>query len=163
MIEQNESSERKSALVAEIGATVMRWQDATQKFDELVGELYGLNAAERHCLSFLWSGPQAASAIAREIRLTPAAVTALIDRLEKRGYVTRSPDPQDRRKVRIEATEQTGAMVAEMYKPLGDAGAAMLARYTLKELETVARVLVEALAVQDETTERLAARLGKDG
>src|SRR6478736_6707942 len=90
------SSAGKAALVEAIGNVVVRWQDATQKYDEAVGEIYGLGPAERLCLSFLWPGPQTASAIARETRLTPAAVTSLIDRLESRGYVRRTPDSNDR-------------------------------------------------------------------
>jgi len=75
------SRDDKSALIEQLGLVIVRWQDATQKYDEAVGEIYGLSAAERLCLSFLWPGPQTASAIARETRLTPAAVTSLIDRL----------------------------------------------------------------------------------
>ncbi|WJI48228.1 MarR family transcriptional regulator [Mesorhizobium sp. C120A] len=37
------------------------------------------------------AGP--ANLVARETNLTPAAVTTLIDRLEKRGFVSRQPDP----------------------------------------------------------------------
>ena len=34
------------------------------------------NSAERRCLSFVSQGPQAASAIAKETKLTPAAIVA---------------------------------------------------------------------------------------
>ena len=102
MIEQSRSRTPKAALIDDVGGMVVRLQDATQRYDEAVGEVYGLGPAERLCLSFLLEGPQAASAIARQVRLTPAAVTALIDRLEARGYVSRKPDPADRRKVMVE-------------------------------------------------------------
>jgi hypothetical protein len=62
-------------------------QDATETFDETVGRLNDLNSADRRCLSFVSQGLQTASAIAKETALTPAAVTALIDRLETRGWV----------------------------------------------------------------------------
>src|ERR1700755_3561286 len=101
------SSDGKTALIEALGLVVVRWQDATQKYDEAVGEIYALSAPERLCLSFLWPDPQTASAIARHIRLTPAAVTALIDRLEKRGFVRRLLDPGDRRKVLVEGAEET--------------------------------------------------------
>ena len=58
------SRDGKSALVDEIGQVVVRFQDATQKHDEAVGEVYGLGPAERLSLSFLWDGPKTASAIA---------------------------------------------------------------------------------------------------
>ena len=71
------SSGGKAALIEELGKVVVRWQDATQKYDEAVGEIYGLGATERLALSFLWDGPKTATAIAKHTRLTPAAVTAL--------------------------------------------------------------------------------------
>ena len=84
----------------------MRWQDETQAYDEAVGERLGLNAAERRCLGFLHGGPQPAGAIAAAIGLTPAAVTALVDRLEARGLLTRKRSEEDRRKVIIEGDGQ---------------------------------------------------------
>ena len=152
------STPEKKTLVEAIGHLVMRFQDATQQFDEEVGELYGLNAAERHCLSFLYRGPQTPGAIAREIRLTPAAVTALVDRLERRGFVTRTADPNDRRKVLVAFTEQTARMTAEVYTPTGEAGARMLAEFSEKELATFAKILKRSIAIQEEMTVKLLSR-----
>jgi DNA-binding MarR family transcriptional regulator len=157
MIEQKQSS-GKAAVIDELGGLVVRWQDATQKHDETVGEIYGLGPAERLCLSFLWRGPQTASAIAREVRLTPAAVTALIDRLENRGFVRRTADANDRRKVVVEAADATLEVTAEAYLPLRDAGATMLAKYSEAELRLFADVLGDMLRVQEEMTARLLAR-----
>jgi len=155
------SSPGKTALITELGNVVVRWQDATQKYDEAVGEIYGLGPAERLCLSFLWPGPQTASAIAREIRLTPAAVTALIDRLEKRGFVRRKADPNDRRNVVVEAAEEAQRVTVEAYLPLRDAGAENLAKYSEAELKVVADVLADSLKIQEEMTRRLLQRHGK--
>lgn len=152
------SSPDKATLIETLGRIVVRWQDATQKYDEAVGAIYGLNASERLCLSFLWPGPQTASAIAREIRLTPAAVTALIDRLEKRGFVRRRPDPDDRRKVWVEAAEEAHRVTAEAYLPLGAAGEVLLAKYTVAELQVVEAVLTESMALQEKMTGELLAR-----
>ena len=155
------SSGGKAALVEAIGNVVVRWQDATQKYDEAVGEIYGLGPAERLCLSFLWPGPQTASAIAKHTRLTPAAVTALIDRLEKRGFVRRKADPDDRRKVLVEAADETRRVSAEAYLPLRDAGAESLAKYSEAELKVVADVLADSLKIQEEMTRRLLERHGR--
>jgi DNA-binding MarR family transcriptional regulator len=148
----------KNDVIDRIGRLVMRFQDASQQFDEKVGELYDLNAAERHCLSFLvGSGPQTASAIAREIRLTPAAVTALVDRLERRGYVRRSSDPGDRRKVLVSAAERTTLLAEAVYARSAEAGAEMLARHSEAELLGFARLLEEVVTVQERLTEELVA------
>ncbi|HVY51517.1 MAG TPA: MarR family transcriptional regulator [Devosia sp.] len=161
MIEQKESRDEKSVLIEELGRGLVRWQDATQRYDEAVGEIYGLNATERLCLSFLWLGPQTASAIARHTRLTPAAVTALIDRLEERGFVRRLSDPRDRRKVLVEQAEAARKVTAEAYEPLGELGAKALAKYSLDELKVVKSVLEDSLALQEDMTQRLLARHGR--
>jgi DNA-binding MarR family transcriptional regulator len=44
--------------------------------------------------------------LAREIVLSKAGLTSLIDRLDKRSLVQRVPDPDDRRAVRIKLTKQ---------------------------------------------------------
>src|ERR1700682_5816702 len=97
------SSGKRDELVTAIGVAIMRWQDATEAFDEAVGRLHDLNSADRRCLSFVSLGPQTAGAIAREAAFPPAAVTSLIDRLETRKLVHRRPDASDRRKVLVEA------------------------------------------------------------
>lgn len=155
------SSAKKAALIDSLGKLVVRWQDATQKFDEAVGEAYDLNANERHCLSYLWQEPRTASAIAREVRLTPAAVTALIDRLERRGYVRRESDPGDRRKVMVRATDAAARLAIEAYGPTEKAGQELLARYTEAELEVLLRFAREALALQEEMTRDFLARHAK--
>lgn len=43
--------------------------------------------------------------VARALSVTPAVVTGLIDRMERRGYVRRSESPTDRRRVQIELTD----------------------------------------------------------
>src|SRR3954464_4165171 len=112
MIEINSSSKNRQDMTAAIGLTIMQWQDGTQAYDEAVGARLGLNMAERHCIGLLHGGPQSAGAGAPATGLTPAAVTALIDRLEARGLLTRTRSLEDRRKVVIEATEATRELSA---------------------------------------------------
>jgi len=161
MIEQYKSRGPKAALIEQLGGLVVRMQDGTQRYDEAVGEVYGLGAAERLCLSFLLEGPQTASAIAKHVRLTPAAITALIDRLEARGYVRRKPDPSDRRKVFVEMAEATTKLAAEAYLPLQEAGAANLAKYTETELKLFVKFLSDSIVIQERLTRDFLERNGK--
>jgi len=154
MIEVNSSSDGKAELVQRLGTLIVRWQEATQRFDEEVGAMFQLGPAERLCLSFLTSGPQTASAIARATRLTPAAVTSLIDRLEARNFVRRRADPHDRRKVLVEAAEATAAVIEKAYAPMAIAGAASLGRRSTEELRLLTEVIEEVLAIQEQMTEQ---------
>lgn len=150
MIEVFSSSDAKAQLVEQLGTLIVRWQEATQRYDEEVGALFQLGSAERLCLSFLTSGPQTASAIARATRLTPAAVTSLIDRLEAREFVRRRADPQDRRKVLVEAAAATFALIDKAYAPMAAAGAEALGRRSIDELRLLTEVINEVLGIQND-------------
>lgn len=45
--------------------------------------------------------------LARYLGITSASTTALLDRLERSGHISRSPNPDDRRSIVIEATEKS--------------------------------------------------------
>ena len=138
-----------------ITQAVMRWQEATQAYDEAVGERAGLNIAERRALALLMEGAQPAGAIATATALTPAAVTALIDRLEKRDLVRRTRSAEDRRKVMVEGGDAARELAETYYGPVARAGAAMLDRYSDTELGVIERFVQDALALQDKELARL--------
>jgi DNA-binding MarR family transcriptional regulator len=150
--ENRENREKSAALVAEIGRLVMRWQDATQEFDDAVGRRHDLNAADRRCLALISGGPRSATEIAAETALAAASVTSLIDRLEARKLVRRLPDPRDRRRVLVEATEKARKLIAAHYLPIATAGAEMLSAYSAADLEAVRRFVSDALALQERMT-----------
>jgi DNA-binding MarR family transcriptional regulator len=157
MIEINSSSGYRDEMTTAIGLAVMQWQDATQAYDEAVGARLGLNMAERHCIGLLYGGPQSAGAIAAATGLTPAAVTALIDRLEARGLLTRTRSLEDRRKVVIEATEITRELSARYYGAIAREGEKVIATFGDDELATIARFINAALDLQRAQLERLKA------
>jgi DNA-binding MarR family transcriptional regulator len=155
MIERNTSSCDREALMAAIGKAVMRWQDETQAYDEAVGEIVGLNAAERRCMGVLHHGAQTAGTLASVTGLTPAAITALIDRLVERGLVTRKRDTEDRRKVIVEGTEAARRMGEDYYGDIARDGLAMLSRFSNAELGVALEFLTAAADLQREHLARL--------
>ena len=157
MVEINLSTGNRQALVAAIGEAVMRWQDATQAYDEAVGERLELNAAERRTLSFLFPGPQPAGAIAAAVSLTPAAVTALIDRLEARGFLKRERSAEDRRKVMVDVTEKARAATARYYLPLAAAGERFMRQFSEEQLAFALEFLKGATAIQQKALDELVA------
>ncbi|UYN98155.1 MAG: MarR family transcriptional regulator [Devosia sp.] len=148
---------RTSALVNEVGERIMRWQEAAQRFDEAVGRRWKLAASERLCLSFLARGPQSASAIAHATQLTPAAVTALVDRLEARGFVSRGPDPADRRRVLVGLAKAAEDLIRTAYTPLQQAGNTMLSGLSEDDLKTFSRLLGQSIDIQEDMRKRLEA------
>lgn len=54
------------------------------------------------------------SELAKEMMLSTSAMTNRLDRLEKRGLITRTMDPNDRRGLRIELSDEGFALADEM-------------------------------------------------
>jgi DNA-binding MarR family transcriptional regulator len=72
--------------------------------EAVAGEL-GVGASEIVALAFLYrDGPHTPSDIGHLLNLTSGSVTALLDRLESAAFVTRSPNPDDRRSLLATAT-----------------------------------------------------------
>ena len=62
-----------------------------------------INGTDFECLDVLdWTGPIPAGELARRLGITSGAVTGVIDRLERGGWVHRLADPSDRRRVIVE-------------------------------------------------------------
>lgn len=64
------------------------------------------------------SGPMTPTAIAEALGMTTASVTGLLDRLVAAGFVTRSPNPLDRRSVLVSLTEngrRAGNAIFELF------------------------------------------------
>ena len=83
-------------------------------FFQAVAERSGMNPTDLQCVAVLTStGPITAGQLAEKMGLTTGAVTGVVNRLERAGYVRREPDPQDGRRVIIqpvfEMLEQGGA------------------------------------------------------
>src|SRR3954454_1764219 len=78
-------------------------QDAA--FDNLAAERLQVNRTDLHCLNAIENGGGlTAGQLASQTGLTTGAVTGVIDRLERAGLARRTPDPDDRRRVKVEVT-----------------------------------------------------------
>lgn len=109
-------------------------------FHESVGRLLGLSAVERKCLDLLRRlGPVTAGGIGEHTGLTTGAVTRMVDRLGKAGYVERTTDPHDRRKVvvRLLPNERMDALMATAFGPYVEDMASIMTRYDETELRAI--------------------------
>lgn len=103
-------------LSARFLTAIRRHQNASDMVDEAVAELLGINLTDARCLDIIdQNGPMTPSALAAESGLSAAAVTTVVDRLEKSGYALRKPDAVDRRRVQVEVTDETRRMSALIY------------------------------------------------
>jgi DNA-binding MarR family transcriptional regulator len=95
--------------------------------------------------------------VARSLNVTPAVVTGLIDRLERRGYVRRVASQFDRRRVHIELTTAGEDVRDQAEDQLAARLEALIATLSRDEINT----LEEGLRVMDKVIDSIAPRRSK--
>ncbi|MGH3151388.1 MAG: MarR family winged helix-turn-helix transcriptional regulator [Streptosporangiaceae bacterium] len=97
--------------------TVLLSQDAASSLARM-----GLTEARTHLIWELRKlGPCPQRTLASALRVTPRAVTALVDGLVETGFVTREPCPTDRRAILVTFTElgrSTAQVLADSHREL---------------------------------------------
>jgi DNA-binding MarR family transcriptional regulator len=144
--------------MAALGQAVRANQASVDAFDEAIAQRFGVNRTDLRCLDLLMEelgGEATPGQLGTRLGLTTGSVTAMIDRLAKLGYVTRSPDPTDRRKVVVRPTDTILDKSREIYGRLVAGGVELLAKYTDEELELLIDFQVRARALQEEQLKRL--------
>src|SRR6185369_12022646 len=133
-----------TARLTRVGAHLARRQDA-------VFGRFGLGRGEVGALSALRiAGPPhrlSPTHLAKGLMLSSAGVTSRIDRLERRGLVRRLDDPNDRRGVLIELTDQGRQVVDEAVAALAISDRQLLDRLDPEEVEQLEGLLRKVLAL----------------
>jgi DNA-binding MarR family transcriptional regulator len=126
--------EDRRALIEAVGAAMRGYQRATDALDDAIADRFGINRTDLRHLDLLYDGPLSAGQLSERSGLSPAAMTTLIDRLERKGYVRRVRDANDRRRVFVELTDLARKAAWEMYGPVVREGQQLLAEYTDEQL-----------------------------
>src|SRR4051794_28602849 len=145
----------RQALIGDLGHAMQAYQRSTQAFDDEVGRVLGLNPADLRCLDWLTDGPMSASRLAEATGLSSAATTAMIDRLERKGFVRRVRHDTDRRQVLVELTAAGTARTWAIYGRLAEAGQQLFARFDKGALQDMLDNLMAMRVVTDAERDRL--------
>jgi DNA-binding MarR family transcriptional regulator len=152
---------RRTQLLHQLTDEIRAGQRATDEVDEAVTAVMGINRTDGKILDILDQfGRMSAGELARHSGLTTGAVTAVIDRLERAGYVERVADPGDRRRVLVDVTDKTRKLTWElMGRPLGEAARPLIERYTAEQLELLLDFTRAGRQMQERHAEWLRERL----
>ncbi|WAL66281.1 MarR family transcriptional regulator [Amycolatopsis cynarae] len=106
-----------------------------------IAEQMGLSATDHKALDLASraEGPLTAGRIAQLTGLSTGAVTGVIDRLERAGFVRRVRDTKDRRKVLVEILPFDEEKFAPLFASALDAVEQVLERFSPAERETIER------------------------
>jgi DNA-binding MarR family transcriptional regulator len=152
-----QSRKRKKELIDELVREFRISGNQDSAYDNLAAERLGVNDTDLHCLNIIEnSGGLTAGELAAEAGLTTGAVTGVIDRLEKAGYARRVPDPEDRRRVKVEVTPAFYARADRIWGPMAaDWHSTLAERFTAEQLEQVLGFLRATNEVGREHLERV--------
>lgn len=136
----------------EVESAVQRMQRIVKairrQMDETLGE-FGLSFGEWGILGHLsLSGPPYRSSpgqLSEKEGLSSGAMTNRLDRLEKAGLIRRLPDPNDRRGLQIELTDQGHGLWAKALGAQASKEAAVAAALSERELAQLNKLLRKVL------------------
>lgn len=121
-------------------------------------DLYSRQLSIRHSLTgpqlvclrqLLRSGAMTPGQLAREISLSPATISGILDRLERRGYLTRTRRPEDKRQVLVELTDSGRELVDRTPLPLHERFTRRLAELPEARQAEIERVLQQVVTMME--------------
>lgn len=125
-------------------------------YHSTLAAITGLSPTEWKALELIQRlGPVTAGVLARESGLAPASVTALITRLERKGYAQRLPNPADGRSVLVEMVPGRLDAGTPVFDDFLRSLHALYEEFSDDELRSIGRFLDEAARRQHEATGRL--------
>lgn len=146
-------------LLQALALTGRRHSDAVVMYHSTLAERVGIGPSEWKTLSILErEGPLSAGDLSDRSGLAPASVTGIIDRLERGGWVHRTRDPSDRRRVIVTLdTEATAEKYGFLFSGLRRRLDEIYQEYTDQQLELMIEVLEKsAVALREATREHQA-------
>jgi DNA-binding MarR family transcriptional regulator len=139
--------DRTKGLVDEIvGDLARRNSTATVLFHHAIAERLGLGPSDHKCLDLVRErGPVTAAELATLTGLSTGAITGVVARLLRAGFVAREPDPHDGRKQILTITAKAHHQLRQVFDGLSDdTSAALINGFDDDQLATIAEFLRRA-------------------
>lgn len=124
-----------------------RLHAAIDQLDAKAASAAGISRNDLRCLNRLEHGPLTPKAIGQHLGLTSGSITALLDRLEQRGLIRRSPHPDDRRAVLVYMEPKVFKELAAVYRPFGEALVELTQKLSKREATNAVKHLESVSAV----------------
>jgi DNA-binding MarR family transcriptional regulator len=149
-------SAERARLLQALEAELRTMSTRTVMLSQAIAGRLGLSPTDLETLEQLEThGPVTAGRLAELTGLTTGAITGLVDRLERGGFVRRERDPTDRRRVIVRLVPERARRIGRMFEPVSRAMAELHARYSDAELALLLDYATRANAVGHEMTSRI--------
>jgi DNA-binding MarR family transcriptional regulator len=125
---------------------------------QAIAQSVGLNATDTKCIDLISrepGGAVTAGRLSEMTGLTTGAITHILDRLEKRGFIDRVRDTVDRRKVLVRLRPESLEPLIPKYEAIGKAYLSLAGQYSDKELQLICRYMEQASEISKRELARL--------
>ena len=119
---------------------------------QAIAQSVGLNATDTKCIDLMLRGPRGsltAGWLSDMTGLTTGAITHILDRLEKRGFIERLRDTQDRRKIFVRVRPERLEPLLPKYEEIGKAFIKLAEQYGDRDLQVICDYLEKTSAVSE--------------
>jgi len=128
-----------------LGPLARRNSTATVLFHHAVAERLGLGPTDHKCLDLILEHQTiTGSELAAMTGLTSGAVTGVVRRLERAGYIRREPDPEDGRRQLLEPVPERFGEAERLFEGIAVSAASLLDGFDTHQLEAVAAFLIRS-------------------
>jgi DNA-binding MarR family transcriptional regulator len=136
----------RDAVMDDLIDALRRFTVESDVFVDVFARAHGLGRSDLNAIMWISTGtssgdPITVGELAHRLRLSPAAATALVDRLEAVGHVSRTRDAHDRRRVTVRMTDTAMQVASQFFVPLGRLMHEAAAGFTDEELARTAEIV----------------------
>ena len=125
-----------------INFVLNRAQQSTHQHFKMKLAEYDVTPVQYGILACLWQNDaQAPGQIAANLSLDSSTITGILDRMEHKGLLKRTPDPNDRRALKVVLTDSGRALHNPIDKTIDEANAEVTQGLSEKERKTLVTLL----------------------
>ncbi|GIF26146.1 DNA-binding MarR family transcriptional regulator [Actinoplanes tereljensis] len=137
---------QRDAVMKDLVAALQTFTVESDVFVDVFARAHQLHRSDLNAIMWISKGttsgdPITVGELATRLRLSPAATTALVDRLENVGHVRRSRDPGDRRRVTVKMSDTAFRVASAFFVPLGGRMNEAAEEFTTEELARTAEIV----------------------
>lgn len=149
---------QRERLLAELGMEIVRFQDASNAFDDAAGAVLALDRGELQLVTMLlFGGAASIGRLGAAVHAAPAALRARIERLELAGYVRSASG--DEGEPTFELTEHARSWITTIWGPLEREGNRVLMKQTTRDLQLFVRLMTQMRPIHEGHAARVRALL----
>jgi DNA-binding MarR family transcriptional regulator len=152
MSSSNSKKSKRRELLSRLWDLGRKISTQTVFLHQAIAQSVGLNATDTKCIDLIIAHPNGlvtAGRLSDMTGLTTGAITHILDRLERRRFIERVRDTDDRRKVFVRVRPESLEPLFPKYEAMGKAYMALAEQYRDTELQLICEYLQKTSEVSE--------------